>query len=108
MTGQASFGKVRAVSKSPRQASSADGKGASAPSFEKALAELQKLVEQMESGTLSLEQALAAHKRGLELAKFCQERLDAAQRQVKVLEGGVLKPLAEAAQDRDEARGEGD
>jgi hypothetical protein len=35
----------------------------------------------------SLEQALEAHKRGLELARFCQERLEAAQRQVKVLEG---------------------
>jgi exodeoxyribonuclease VII small subunit len=61
--------------------------------FEKALAELEKLVAQMEGGSLSLEQALAAHKRGLELARFCQERLEAAQRQVKVLEGEVLKQL---------------
>ena len=62
-------------------------------SFEKALAELEKLVAQMEGGKLSLEQALEAHKRGLELARFCQERLEAAQRQVKVLEGEVLKKL---------------
>ena len=61
--------------------------------FEKALAELEKLVAQMEGGSLSLEQALAAHKRGLELARFCQERLEAAQRQVKVLEGEVLNKL---------------
>ncbi|MEX0637442.1 MAG: exodeoxyribonuclease VII small subunit, partial [Burkholderiales bacterium] len=47
--------------------------------FEKALAELEKLVAQMEGGKLSLEQALEAHKRGLELARFCQERLEAAQ-----------------------------
>ena len=69
-------------------------KTAQEPSFEKALAELEKLVAQMEGGKLSLEQALEAHKRGLELARFCQERLDAAQRQVKVLEGEVLKNLA--------------
>jgi exodeoxyribonuclease VII small subunit len=62
-------------------------------SFEKALAELEKLVAQMEGGSLSLEQTLASHKRGLELARFCQERLEAAQRQVKVLEGEVLKNL---------------
>lgn len=62
-------------------------------SFEKALAELEKLVAQMEGGKLSLEQALEAHKRGLELARFCQERLEAAQRQVKVLEGEVLRKL---------------
>jgi exodeoxyribonuclease VII small subunit len=75
------------------------------PSFEKALAELEKIVKRMESGELSLEQALAAHKRGLELARFCQSRLEAAQQEVKVLEGEVLKPLSAAAEpavDRDD------
>jgi exodeoxyribonuclease VII small subunit len=65
-------------------------------SFEQALAELEKIVARMESGELSLEDALAAHKRGLELARSCQSRLEAAQQQVKVLEGEVLKPLAAA------------
>jgi exodeoxyribonuclease VII small subunit len=73
-------------------------------SFEKALAELEKIVSRMESGELSLEQALAAHKRGFELARFCQQRLEAAQQQVKVLEGDILKPLAAAAE-RDEREG---
>jgi exodeoxyribonuclease VII small subunit len=63
-------------------------------SFEQALAELEKIVKRMESGELSLEEALAMHKRGLELARFCQQKLEAAQEQVKVLEGEVLKPLA--------------
>ena len=67
------------------------------PSFEQALAELEKIVARMESGELSLEQALATHKRGLELARFCQQRLEAAQQQVKVLEGEIFKPLAAAA-----------
>ena len=66
------------------------------PTFEKALAELEKIVARMEGGELSLEQALESHKRGLELARFCQKRLEAAQQQVKVLEGEVLKPLPEA------------
>ncbi len=66
---------------------------AAEPSFEKALAELESIVARMEDGGLSLEQSLAAHKRGLELAKQCRERLDAAQQQVRVLEGEVLKPL---------------
>ena len=72
-------------------------KGASEPSFEKALAELESIVAKMEDGGLTLEQSLAAHKRGLELAKQCRERLEAAQQQVKVLEGEVLKPLAASA-----------
>ena len=43
--------------------------------FEQALAELEKIVARMESGELSLEQSLATHKRGLELARFCQQKL---------------------------------
>ncbi len=38
--------------------------------FEKALAELESLVARMEEGDLSLEESLAAHKRGLELAQL--------------------------------------
>lgn len=68
-------------------------KSSAEPSFEKALAELESLVAKMEDGGLTLEQSLAAHKRGLELARQCRERLEAAQLQVRVLEGEVLKPL---------------
>ena len=84
------------MSKSPRQ-STATAEAAGELTFEKALAELEKVVARMEGGELSLEQALAAHRRGLELAKFCQARLEAAQQQIQVLEGDVLKPLAAAS-----------
>jgi len=60
-------------------------------SFEHALAELEKIVASMESGKLTLEQSLAAHKRGLELAQYCQSVLARAQQQVKVLEENTLK-----------------
>ena len=72
--------------------------------FEQALAELEKIVARMESGELSLEQSLATHKRGLELARFCQQKLEAAQQQVKVLEGAVLKPLERLAPEGSEDR----
>jgi len=68
------------------------------PSFEGALAELEKIVARMEGGELSLEEALAIHRRGLELARFCQQKLEVAQQQIKVLEGEVLKPLADVVQ----------
>jgi exodeoxyribonuclease VII small subunit len=74
-------------------------KSAAEPSFEKALAELESLVAKMEDGGLTLEQSLAAHKRGLELARQCRERLETAQQQVRVLEGEVLKPLAGLSSD---------
>ena len=77
---------------------------AEALSFEQALPELEKIVAGMESGELSLEQSLATHKRGLELARFCQQKLEAAQQQVKVLEGEVLKPLERMAPENSEDR----
>ncbi len=67
-----------------KRVSDANSRAEAEPSFEQALAELEKIVKKMESGELSLEQALATHKRGLELARFCQQRLEAAQEQVKV------------------------
>ena len=68
-------------------------------SFEAALAELEKLVAGMESGQLSLEQSLAAHARGLELAQYCQAKLAQAQQQVQVLEAGALKAFPGAERD---------
>lgn len=68
-------------------------KDETALTFESALAELEKLVASMESGKLTLEQSLAAHQRGLELAKFCQSTLAQAQQQVRVLEEETLKAL---------------
>ena len=85
------------MSRAPRQSSPDDAKNPAASlTFETALAELEKLVAQMEGGDLTLEQSLEAHKRGLELARFCQERLESAQQQVRVLEGEVLKTLSAA------------
>jgi exodeoxyribonuclease VII small subunit len=62
-------------------------------SFEAALAELEKIVAGMESGKLSLEQSLEAHRRGVELSQYCQGVLARAQQQVKVLEENTLKTL---------------
>ena len=60
-------------------------------SFEAAISELENIVTSMESGQLSLEQSLAAHKRGRELGQYCQNLLAQAQQQVKILEENTLK-----------------
>jgi exodeoxyribonuclease VII small subunit len=67
------------------------GKSQDPPSFESALAELEKIVASMEAGQMPLEKSLAAYKRGAELLKFCQDQLQDAQQQVKILEDNVLK-----------------
>ncbi len=75
------------------------GKAHKTQTFEMAMAELEKLVAEMESGKLALDDSLAAYKRGAELAAFCRSRLDDAQQQVKVLDAGLLQdfPLADDA-----------
>ena len=70
---------------------SKSGKTTPPKDFESALAELEGLVERMESGQLPLEESLAAYKRGIELTTYCQQKLSAAEQQVKQLEGGSLK-----------------
>lgn len=62
--------------------------------YEAAMAELERIVADMEAGKLSLEGSLAAYKRGAELLSFCRGRLEDAQQQVSVLENGVLKDFS--------------
>ncbi|HET6593274.1 MAG TPA: exodeoxyribonuclease VII small subunit [Xanthomonadales bacterium] len=55
------------------------------PDFEKSLEELEALVEQLESGDLSLDQSLQQFKRGVELTRHCQGVLEKAQQSVEQL-----------------------
>jgi exodeoxyribonuclease VII small subunit len=55
------------------------------PSFEAALEQLQQTVKRMESGELSLEQALQFFETGVKLTRICQERLSAAEQRVELL-----------------------
>lgn len=59
--------------------------------FEAALNELEKVVADMETGKLSLEDSLVAYKRGAELLQVCRGRLQDVQQQVQILEEGALK-----------------
>jgi len=60
-------------------------------SYEQALVELDRLVQQMEGGQLPLDQLLDGYRRGAELLRFCRTRLQAVEEQVKLLEDGQLK-----------------
>jgi exodeoxyribonuclease VII small subunit len=55
------------------------------PDFEKTLAELEKLVVDLEKGDLSLDESLAGFKHGIELTRQCQSVLDNAQQTVEQL-----------------------
>tara|TARA_B100000959_G_scaffold97686_1_gene103434 strand:- start:450 stop:683 length:234 start_codon:yes stop_codon:yes gene_type:complete len=61
--------------------------------FEKALEELEGIVEDLESGDLSLENSLKSFEKGIKLARQCQEQLSKAELRVQKLieENGELK-----------------
>ncbi|KEZ78855.1 exodeoxyribonuclease VII small subunit [Salinisphaera hydrothermalis] len=64
--------------------------GADAPplaAFESSVAELESLVESLEAGDISLEQALAKFERGVTLARQCQTMLKSAELRVDQLVG---------------------
>jgi len=54
-------------------------------SFESSLAELEKIVEHLESGDLSLEESLKLFENGVRLSRECRERLNDAERRIQVL-----------------------
>jgi exodeoxyribonuclease VII small subunit len=58
-------------------------------SFEEALQELEGIVEQLERGRASLDEALRLWERGEELHRVCLARLDAAQGRVETLAARV-------------------
>ncbi|MEO9102358.1 MAG: exodeoxyribonuclease VII small subunit [Burkholderiales bacterium] len=65
-------------------------------SYEAALEELEQLLQRLEASHTPLDQLLASYQRGNELLKFCRQRLDVLEQQVKVLDDGVLKPWSES------------
>ena len=73
------------MSKQAEQPESADNADLADMDFESALGELEALVEQMETGELSLEDSLSAFERGVKLTRHCQGALKNAELKVKVL-----------------------
>ena len=71
--------------------------------FEAAMDRLEKIVEQMESGKLPLEDLIVRYEEGMNLVKVCQERLANAEQKIEVIARNsagkiTVKPF-EAAQE---------
>jgi exodeoxyribonuclease VII small subunit len=54
-------------------------------SFEKALEDLEKIVEKLEKGGLSLSESLALFEKGVKLARFLRDELEKAEKKVEIL-----------------------
>src|SRR2546428_3266108 len=84
-------------------------KDVSNKNFESAMEEIEQVVEQIESGELSLEESLAAYEKGVGLVKFCYQKLNEVEKRIEFLikdkEGKlqlkVLENLPAEDKDRD-------
>jgi exodeoxyribonuclease VII small subunit len=79
--------------------------------FEVALGELEQVVEQLESGDLSLEDSLAAFEKGVGLVKYCNQKLSEVEKRVEILlkdkEGKLqFKSLDSLVDDEEKDEGE--
>jgi exodeoxyribonuclease VII small subunit len=68
--------------------------------FEEALKRLEKIVDELESGDLSLDDALEKYEEGVKLSRLCEKKLEAAKKKVEILikaeDGSAeLKPFDE-------------
>jgi len=76
---------VATVSELPHRTGSAMARKKVALDFEQSLAELQQLVERLESGELSLEDSLTCFEQGIGLTRDCQAALSQAEQKVQIL-----------------------
>ena len=63
--------------------------------FEEALNKLEKIVSKLEKGDISLEESLKLFEEGIRLSRFCNQKLDEAEKRVEILlkeKEGVLRP----------------
>ncbi len=63
--------------------------------FEDALHKLEKIVSKLEEGDVPLEESLRLFEEGIRLSRFCNQKLDEAEKKVEILlkgKDGMLKP----------------
>jgi exodeoxyribonuclease VII small subunit len=75
--------------------------------FEKAMEKLEKIVQELESADLPLEKAIKKFEEGVQLSKFCSEKLDETEKRITILlkdqNGKVLeKPFISKTESDDE------
>jgi exodeoxyribonuclease VII small subunit len=73
--------------------------------FETAMERLEKIVEQMESGKLPLEELIVRYEEGMNLVKICQERLATAEQKIEIIaRNNAGQPVVKAFEPVEEAR----
>jgi len=73
--------------------------------FEEALKKLEKIVDDLEKGDMSLDEALKKYQEGIELSRICSQRLDNAKKKIDVLVKNKkgefeLKPIEKESEEK--------
>ena len=63
----------------------AGGGGMAKEKFEEALNKLEKIVSKLEKGDIPLEESLKLFEEGIRLSRFCNQKLDEAEKRVEIL-----------------------
>lgn len=85
-----------AARQNPSGAGAAAPAAADGPSFEEALERLETIVQELEEGSLSLEQSIARYEEGMRLSRRLGQQLDQAEKRIERLaEGGPDGPVTE-------------
>ena len=75
--------------------------------FEAAMDRLEKIVEQMESGKLPLEDLIVRYEEGMNLVKICQERLANAEQKIEIIaRNSAGKPIVKGFEPTPETTGQ--
>lgn len=70
--------------------------------FEEAVKRLEEIVGRMESDELTLEESLSIFQEGMELAYFCNKKLDEAEKKINVIIKGAHGEMVEEKFDPEE------
>ncbi|MCK9564962.1 MAG: exodeoxyribonuclease VII small subunit [Methanothrix sp.] len=62
--------------------------------LEKALDNLEQIVEALEEGKMTLEESLDLYEKGMTLVKLCNARLESAQKRIEILTGELPPDLS--------------
>ncbi len=83
-------------------------RGAKSFSFESGMERLEKIVKDLESGELTLEQSISSFEQGIAIYKECRKYLEAARQRIEVIMGQdaagrpVIEPYEEDVDDDDD------